>query len=55
MPTCTAEEFPGYVWPRGQDGKSKKEVPVQVDDHGMDATRYMVMAQERSLSGQLVA
>jgi PBSX family phage terminase large subunit len=41
-PTCTEQEFPGYVWPKGQDGKTVKEVPVKVNDHGMDTTRYAV-------------
>lgn len=40
-PTHTAAEYPGYVWPKGQDGKPLKEVPVDEDNHGMDTTRYM--------------
>jgi PBSX family phage terminase large subunit len=36
-PTCTAEEFAGYVWADG------KEQPVKADDHGLDALRYLVM------------
>ena len=39
LPTCTAEEFDGYVWPKGQDGRAIKEVPVDVDNHGMDQRR----------------
>lgn len=54
-PTSTAEEMPAYVWPAGQDGKPRKEIPVQVDDHGLDALRYAVMSVERSLEGRLVA
>lgn len=42
-PTCTVQEFPGYVWPKGDDGKAVKEAPVKVDDHGMDTVRYAVM------------
>lgn len=38
-PTCTEEEFPGYVW----QNKQLKEAPQKVDDHGMDAVRYAVM------------
>jgi len=38
-PTSTLEEMPGYVW----NDASKKEEPVKVDDHGVDASRYMVM------------
>jgi len=36
IPTCTAEEFGGYVW------DPKKEQPVKQKDHGMDSMRYMV-------------
>ena len=43
MPHCTLDEFPGYSWPKGQDGKSLKEAPLKVGDHGMDALRYGVM------------
>lgn len=41
-PCCTEEEYDGYVWPKGIDGKPQKEEPVKADDHGMDATRYLV-------------
>lgn len=41
-PWCTEQEFDGYVWPQGQDGKPVKEQPVKLDDHGMDALRYAV-------------
>lgn len=41
-PVCTAGEFPGYVW---ADNRRKDE-PVKADDHGMDAVRYGVMAEE---------
>jgi phage terminase large subunit len=44
--TSTQAEFPGYVWPKTADGKPIKEVPVKVDDHGMDALRYAVMYLE---------
>lgn len=40
-PCCTEEEFDGYVWPKGQDGKEFKEAPVKVDDHGMDCLKYL--------------
>jgi phage terminase large subunit len=42
-PTCTAEEFDGYVWQPGLDGRPLKEQPVKVNDHGLDMLRYMVM------------
>lgn len=39
-PTCTRQEFGGYVW----NDKVKREEPVKADDHGLDALRYGVMA-----------
>jgi phage terminase large subunit len=42
-PTCTTDEFDSYSWPVAKDGRPEKEVPVDVDNHGMDATRYAVM------------
>jgi PBSX family phage terminase large subunit len=41
LPTCTAEEFPSYVWAQ-TPGKPPKEEPVKENDHGMDTTRYRV-------------
>lgn len=41
-PTCTIAEIPGYIW--GPDEK-----PVKENDHGCDATRYIVT--ERDLRG----
>lgn len=43
-PISTATEFPAYVWPKGSDGKPIKEVPVDLNNHGMDAARYAVRA-----------
>lgn len=40
-PTCTIDEFPGYVWARNKDNEAKEE-PVKADDHGLDAARYLV-------------
>lgn len=42
-PTCTEEEFPGYVWPERKAGRAADERPVKSDDHGMDEIRYAVM------------
>lgn len=47
-PTCTEQEFPGYVWPKTVDGREVKEVPVKENDHGMDALRYLVMYVDAS-------
>ena len=46
-PLSTLDEFDCYVWPPGQDGKAEKEVPVDDNNHGMDALRYAVMALDR--------
>jgi phage terminase large subunit len=41
QPVCTDQEMDSYVWPKARDGSSVKEVPVKVNDHGMDALRYL--------------
>ena len=42
-PTSTIEEFPSYVWDIKASSRNRKgDVPVKLDDHGMDTTRYMV-------------
>lgn len=42
-PLNTEQEFAGYVYPPGADGKPNKETPVDLDNHGMDTLRYAVM------------
>lgn len=42
QPVCTEDEFDVYVWPKGQEGKPIREVPVDMYNHGMDAMRYFV-------------
>lgn len=42
-PTCTVQEYPGYVFPDTKQNKNEDENPVKVDDHGLDDTRYLVM------------
>lgn len=42
LPTNTEQEFDGYSYPKGKDGKPVKEVPLDVNNHGMDAMRYAV-------------
>lgn len=44
-PTSTVEEMLGYVWDLGI-GKAPKEAPLKVDDHGMDAMRYLVVDRD---------
>lgn len=43
QPVSTEQEFEMYVWPKGQDGKAIKEIPIDMHNHGMDALRYVVM------------
>lgn len=42
LPVYTVQEFDNYQWAKGQDGKPIKELPVDKDNHGMDAFRYAV-------------
>lgn len=46
-PTSTLEEIEGYVWPKSNDGRPVKEIPVKENDHGMDAMRYGIMYVDR--------
>lgn len=44
-PTCTEDEFDGYIWDKRLNlvsNSSKDELPVDKDNHGMDSTRYEV-------------
>lgn len=42
-PTCTEDEFEGYVWDTGKIALDKyKDLPVDKDNHGMDMVRYGV-------------
>lgn len=41
-PVCTEDELTGYAWKKYSDGKPNKEEPVKLNDHGCDATRYLV-------------
>ena len=41
-PCCTEEEPESYVWQQNADKTWNKEKPVDENNHGMDATRYMV-------------
>jgi phage terminase large subunit len=51
-PVCTEQEFDVYVWPKGADGRPVKEVPVDLNNHGMDQTRYAVRWADRRSRGQ---
>lgn len=42
LPFSTLQEIPGYVWEPSPDGKPLKDKPLKENDHGCDATRYMI-------------
>lgn len=48
LPFCTEEEYEGYIWAANAAGL--KEEPVKKDDHGMDATRYLVAYVDTQMS-----
>jgi phage terminase large subunit len=48
-PTCTVEEFDGYVWDRA---RASGEAPLKKDDHGMDAMRYLCRKLSEGPSGR---
>lgn len=52
-PTSTLQELSVYAWPKGASGRPVKEVPVDDNNHGCDAMRYMVMHVETN-SGKLL-
>lgn len=40
-PISILEEFPAYVWAESLVGKMEKEIPLKLNDHGMDCARYV--------------
>ena len=45
LPYSTEGEFDGYVWDKAQNDRAnskKDELPIDKDNHGMDAARYLV-------------
>lgn len=40
-PFCIDQEILEYVWPKAQDGKPIKELPVATNNHALDAERYV--------------
>ena len=46
-PTCTEEEIDAYVWDIA-NGRKKGEEPLDKDNHGMDALRYVVARVDRN-------
>jgi PBSX family phage terminase large subunit len=47
-PYCTEQEIESYIWEPAGEGRSAKETPKKVDDHGMDPLRYAVMYREHA-------
>lgn len=41
-PASTAEEIGGYIWAPTLANRAPKEEPLKINDHGMDALRYMI-------------
>lgn len=48
----TLSEIYDYRWATGNDSHNAKEEPVKLNDHAMDALRYMVMALDRRTGGE---
>lgn len=53
-PTSTMEELGGYVWDTQNPDKLKEE-PLKVNDHGMDAMRYVITKADQFTGGTDVA
>jgi len=53
------KEFESYQWQESKDNRGEKEEPMKVNDHAMDALRYLVMQIDRgairmtNLAGEL--
>lgn len=50
-PISTIAEFAGYEIAKSRDENVQKEQPTKIDDHGMDAFRYMAMWAEEHFGG----
>lgn len=54
-PCSSVEEFPGYVWDKGAKAETaEKEVPLKVNDHGMDCVRYLCAHLDLGESDEVV-
>lgn len=49
LPLGFLGEIPGYIWEQAADGKLNKDRPLKLNDHSMDAARYM--CAEEDLAG----
>jgi phage terminase large subunit len=53
-PTCTVDEIEGYLWDtKKSEEKQMGDVPIKLDDHGVDVDRYAV-AFEDNLAVELM-
>lgn len=43
QPFSVQSEILEYVWPKAKDGQPVREVPVKINDHSLDALRYMAL------------
>lgn len=41
QPYCLEQEIDAYAYPQNKDGQMVKEVPVKINDHGVDVLRYV--------------
>lgn len=49
LPTCTVDEMTAYIYAKTVDGKTNKEEPMDLYNHGMDTVRYGVEAVENPM------
>jgi PBSX family phage terminase large subunit len=47
-PTCTEEEITSYIWLKPANGKLDKDIPVDLDNHGLDAFRYAMKSHGKN-------
>ncbi len=52
LPTRTVEELEVYAFPQAADGKPVKELPVDLNNHGCDGTRYATEYVDRARAAE---
>lgn len=52
-PVDIVGEFGGYIWTKTADGKPNKELPVDLNNHALDAVRYGVMYVDKQVKGRI--
>jgi len=43
LPFCSTQEYESYCWQLTKEGKPLKELPMKINDHGIDCDRYACM------------